>query len=234
MASEVDICNLALSHLGDDATVSSINPPEGSAQAEHCATFYPIARDALLELHQWNFSTKRVSLALLNVTPPSTWQYVYAAPGDALNLISILAPDAGDDQSVALMTPSAASDLSPVLSQNSSYIANTSQGFYTPQPFEAEILADGTQVIYTNQANAVCRYTGQPTDPTTFSPLFIVGLSWLLAGMLAGPLLKGEAGRDARKDCEQEFGVWFSKATISDANSRRMQPQQSTPWMVGR
>ena len=33
MASEVDICNLALAHLGDAATVSSINPPEGSIQA---------------------------------------------------------------------------------------------------------------------------------------------------------------------------------------------------------
>ena len=37
-----------LGHIGDAATVSSINPPEGSAQAEHCARFYPIARDALL------------------------------------------------------------------------------------------------------------------------------------------------------------------------------------------
>ena len=50
MASEVDICNLALGHLGDNATVASLNPPEGSVQAQHCARFYPIARDALLEM----------------------------------------------------------------------------------------------------------------------------------------------------------------------------------------
>ena len=48
MASAVDICNLALSHLGDTATVASLDPPEGSAQAEHCARFYPVARDALV------------------------------------------------------------------------------------------------------------------------------------------------------------------------------------------
>ena len=48
MPSEVDICNLALGHLGDSATVATIDPPEGSAQAEHCARFYPIARDARL------------------------------------------------------------------------------------------------------------------------------------------------------------------------------------------
>ena len=63
MASEVDICNLALSHLGDNATVASIDPPEGSAQAEHCSRFYPIARDTLLEMHNWNFSTRRAVLA---------------------------------------------------------------------------------------------------------------------------------------------------------------------------
>lgn len=51
MASEVDICNLALARLGDNATVASIDPPEGSAQAEHCARFYAIARDSLLEMH---------------------------------------------------------------------------------------------------------------------------------------------------------------------------------------
>ena len=33
MSSVVDICNIALSRLGDRATVTSIDPPEGSAQA---------------------------------------------------------------------------------------------------------------------------------------------------------------------------------------------------------
>lgn len=29
MASEIDICNLALARLGDEANVASIQPPEG-------------------------------------------------------------------------------------------------------------------------------------------------------------------------------------------------------------
>ena len=70
MASEVDICNLALGHLGDNATVSSISPPEGSAQAEHCARFYPLARDALLEMGYWNFAMRRVALAQLTMNWP--------------------------------------------------------------------------------------------------------------------------------------------------------------------
>jgi hypothetical protein len=92
MASEVDICNLALSLLGDDATVSSIEPPEGSAQAEHCAMFYPVARDALLEMHDWKFSVRRVPLSKLDKKSPP-WAGVYAMPNMAVRVISV-APEA--------------------------------------------------------------------------------------------------------------------------------------------
>ena len=66
MASAVDICNEALSHLGDSATVSSIDPPEGSAQAEHCARFYDSTLQSLSELHNWKFALRRTSLAQVN------------------------------------------------------------------------------------------------------------------------------------------------------------------------
>ena len=66
MATEVDICNLALAHLGDDATIASLSPPEGSAQAEKAARFYPIARNTLLEMHTWNFASKAWKLSINN------------------------------------------------------------------------------------------------------------------------------------------------------------------------
>jgi len=96
MASVVDLCNLALAHLGDEATVSSISPSDGSAQADHCARFYPIARDALLEVVAWNFATRRVSLAETANTPPGVWAYEYAFPGSCIRLQSIL-PESGDE-----------------------------------------------------------------------------------------------------------------------------------------
>lgn len=89
MASEVDICNLALGHLGDNATVASLDPPEGSAQAEHCARFYPIARDTLLESHNWKFATRRATLALLDADAFNR-TYAYAEPAGALRVVSIL------------------------------------------------------------------------------------------------------------------------------------------------
>ena len=89
MASEIDIANLALARLGDDASVASIDPPEGSAQAEHCARFYPIARDSMLEMHDWNFTVRRASLALLSVDS-FNWTYAYAKPSSTIRVVSVL------------------------------------------------------------------------------------------------------------------------------------------------
>ena len=99
MASEVEICNLALAHLGDDATIASIDPPEGSAQAEHCARFYAIARDSLLQMHNWNFASKRVALAGVNM-PYTMWAYAYACPGDMMVAVSVLPPEVENDYTI--------------------------------------------------------------------------------------------------------------------------------------
>lgn len=93
MASEVDICNLALARLGDTATVASLSPPEGSAQAEHCAIFYPISRDALLEMHAWGFATRHVQLAKRAMVDNYAWQFAYAVPNDVIKLLGVLPPD---------------------------------------------------------------------------------------------------------------------------------------------
>ena len=222
MASEVDICNLALAHLGDTATVSSINPPEGSPQAEHCQRLYPIARDSLLEMHTWGFSTKRVALPLL-ATTVAQWDYVYQSPNDVLNYLAVLDTAAADDYSVNF--PIAYTQLG---------VVNTGLGLYTPQPFEVETLQDGTQVIYTNQENATLRYTASVTDPTTFSALFIDALAHLLASYLAGPVIKGDVGRAESKGQYQIFQTIYARATSSDANSRRVIVKQSTPWIAAR
>lgn len=97
MASEVDICNLALSHIGQDAAVTSISPPDGSFEADKCATFYPMARDEILERHAWRFNTKRATLAYLDATPPAGWIYAYGFPSDCIQPLALYLPDEVDD-----------------------------------------------------------------------------------------------------------------------------------------
>lgn len=86
MATEVAICNVALANLGDSAEVTSIAPPDGSAQAAHCAVFYPIARDAVISMHPWNFATWRSESNVALSAAPDTWGYVFDLPECAIFL----------------------------------------------------------------------------------------------------------------------------------------------------
>ena len=201
MSSAVDICNLALSHLGDEATVSSINPPEGSAQAEKCARYYPIARDSLLERFAWTFATTRAVLAPLTATV-GTWAYCYALPSDALRVLTVLAP--GE--------------------------AETSLG----QSFDTEALPSGQRVIATHQSEATARYVRRVTDTTRFSALFADALSWWLAGYLAGPLLKGEAGRKAAKDLRVFALTMSGNAADADGSQSDVVATHVPAWLAAR
>jgi hypothetical protein len=227
MASVVDIANLALAHLGDEATIASLYPPEGSAQAEHAARFYPIARDSLLELHPWNFGSKRVKLVKLATNESTEWTYCYMLPTDVLSVVAVMPPDATDDYSAHIP-------------QNTAFGFNTDitdtavASAYVPQPFQVEVTQDGSRVIRTDQDEAHIRYNAFITDPTTFSPLFVTTLSWHLASMLAGPVLKGDAGAAESKRCAQMAAVFLSQAKISDTEQRKANPRHIVSWMVGR
>jgi hypothetical protein len=220
VSTEVDICNLALAHLGDRATVASISPPEGSAQAEHCARFYPVARDALLEMHTWGFATTRANLAQVVYAFPQ-WQYVYAAPSNMVQPIAVLPAGALDNYSYPY-----------VEGYTPFQTANTGLGSYTPQPFETEIdPATGQTLILTDVESAVLRYTFIATDAARFTPLFTQALSFLLASYLAGPLIKGDAGMAVAREMEAKFERALAKARSSDGNHSMVRAQQDTPWL---
>lgn len=201
MSSEIDIVNLALSHLGEDATVSSIDPPEGSAEAEHAAMFYPMARDTLLEMHEWRFATKRVLLALLD-SDVFEWSYSYALPSGMLRALAVL-PE----------TSSAEDD---------------------GEDYDQQLDADDVQVILTNCEDASLKYTARVTDTTRFPPLFVEAVSWLLASHMAGPLIKGDAGRKVAASCLQTAMGFLAQAKVSDANQRKIQPVHTPGWIGGR
>jgi hypothetical protein len=226
VASAVDICNEALSHLGDSATVSSIDPPEGSAQAEHCARFYPTCLAALLEMHPWSFATRRIALAMVT-NPSSGWSYAYAIPSDQVNTIAVLAADAPDDYS-APGRVSSQSDVTPY------YSGVRVAGSYTPQDYATEGNIDGVEILLTNQIDAVLRYTALVTDVTKFTPLFRKTLAWFLAAELAGPLIKGDSGRSTALSCTKVALSWLAVAKDSDASNRQSKPQHQVSWLNAR
>ena len=82
MASEIEICNRALQHLGQ-ARINSLDEPVRSAR--ECKFSYPIARDALLEAHSWNF-------ALTTATFASEGAGRFLLPSDFLTMHKVGAP----------------------------------------------------------------------------------------------------------------------------------------------
>lgn len=84
VANNVDICNMALDHLGKPS-ITDIN--EGSAEAQACLRQYDIARRMVLVRSPWTFARRLRRLSLLSTNDLSdTWAYRYDIPNEALKL----------------------------------------------------------------------------------------------------------------------------------------------------
>lgn len=90
MASETEICQLALRRLGQAASITSLN--EQSVYAEMAKSAYPIVRDALLERHAWDFATTTVDLQKLEEKPSGTWEAMYQVPSDCIRVLTVSGP----------------------------------------------------------------------------------------------------------------------------------------------
>ena len=101
MASEVDICNLALTHIRSQPDVISINPAEGGVKAEQCALYYGKARRFVLRAFPWAFATTFRALALLDDPPLDGCLYAYAMPSDCLRAVHLFGPESTEPQPFA-------------------------------------------------------------------------------------------------------------------------------------
>lgn len=88
MASETQICNLALLRVGGQ-TIASLD--EASREAQLCGLTYEQCRDQLLRTFPWNFARRRAVLADLG-TPATNWSYRYACPSDCLQALRVVVP----------------------------------------------------------------------------------------------------------------------------------------------
>ncbi len=222
MSSDVDICNLALARLGDEATVSSINPPDQSAQANYCSRFYPLSLAAVLDDHNWGFATKTVTLAALT-NSNTLWAYCYALPSDIINLIALFDAAAVGDVNYG-GSVSKGSDSLYGQGSTTDYI-NRLATHGNQQDFSVEVDSSGNGVVYTNQANAMMKYAAYVANPSQFPPSFIDALAWKLASNLAGIIIKGDVGVSASIKCMQAYTSALKSAKESDTQNRKVSPR---------
>ena len=224
MASDIDICIASVAHIGEDANIASIDPPEDSAYAEYCARFYPQARDTLLAMHDFDFNTREVDG--VSVTPENeAWQYAYAWPNNALNVFAVLPRDATNNYAVTYATPG---------------LGHYTESLFASPPqsptvdFESGTLSTGARVVYTNQPNAKLRCAVRVTDAGLFSPLFTEALGYFLASYLAGPVIKGSEGRLVAKEMRAIAFAMFGTATSRDAGQQQRTDAHVPTWIRNR
>ena len=210
MASDTDICNLALSHISNRARLESLDPPDKTLEGKHCATFYPIARDVAIESSPyWRFARTRVALASVTALEDSEWGFAYALPTGFLKAVKVVPPGATRDQ------------------PGEDYVIET--------VIDAE--GKGDDVLYTNVDEAVLHYIYRETNAGRYSPLFVSALSWLLASYLAGPIIKGRTSVSVKESAYKVYLSELAKAKASQINQRQESDEyrdHTAGWMSDR
>lgn len=86
MASSIQICNMALSHVMSNLITSFDNPTK---EARTCKLLYEALRDEVLASNAWGFARKELSMALSSEVF-TKWDYAYQWPTDCLVPRSII------------------------------------------------------------------------------------------------------------------------------------------------
>ena len=85
MATEVDICNIALFKVGAER-ISSL--AENNKRSKLCNDLYALERDNLLYSHPWNFAIVRAELASVVGAPLFGYSYQFQIPSDCLRVVA--------------------------------------------------------------------------------------------------------------------------------------------------
>lgn len=211
MASEVEICNIALSNI----RAGSINSlTEGSLQAQQCKLKYGILRDRCLREIPWGFNRKIKALAPVT-TEIFNWAYAYQYPIDCLKIHRLM----GSYEEIS----SGATDyISQQLDANVLSLKDTR----TQIPYEV-FNFDDKKTIGADQPELRINYAAKVTDPNLFSDDFVMALSHLLASEVAVPIVGAEMGRALRNDSLQLYKQYLASALAADQNDQYSSPVES-------
>ena len=168
--SPVDICNIALAHIGD-RRITRLDDAGATTDGlvRYCQEFYALARNQALAAHRWSFAKTPVALSQ-EATPflIGKFTYSHAMPSNSLRLLTVYRG-----------------------SINPTTLAVTYNGG-TVDDFK---LVDGK--LWSNDAELAIEYISEKTDPSRWSPHFQAAVARLLAHYLAGVVADnpGEAMR---------------------------------------
>lgn len=211
MASEVDICNIALGHIRG-GYINSLT--ENSVQARQCKLMYPILRDQMLQDSPWQFAGSIKPLSLL-VAELFNWVYVYSYPTDCLRINRLI------EKYEEIDSVNGAS--------GTRYPYREEYLFMPPDPLtEYKVYnLDGAKVIGSNCAELRIDYRKKIEDPTLFSHNFTMALSHLLAAEMAVSIVGVAKGRILRSDSLTIYESYLNAGVVNELNEQKSAIAQS-------
>lgn len=189
----LSICNRALLSVGARTQVSSINPSDGSVEANSLSVLFTPTFEALARSAHWNCLGREVALDLLMAAsgtpenpngttlpvPPIPWLYAYAYPSDCLDvryIVPSFPTNAGSS------TPD-----TPINNAAATWLPNGGQIVYKVQTV-LDSHQQSVLCILTNQDLATCVYTTNLQNPSTWDSLFQEGMVASLGAYLVPAL----------------------------------------------
>lgn len=200
MASEVEICNLALSNI----RAGSINSlDESNLQAQICKLKYALIRDRCLR-SSWQFNKAISPLATIDVDIYN-WAYAYRYPVNCLKINRIIPEYEEVTWGSDIVSRLVDTQILPITDHRR-------QVSYEVFNFS------NVKVIGCNETTLHIDYAIRIEDPNLFSDDFILAFSHLLGSEIAVPIVGAEKGRLLRADEIQLYEEYIDDATASDTN----------------
>jgi hypothetical protein len=208
MASEVEICNMALSQVRA-SSINSLDQVPATPQSQQCKLWYAKCRDMMLEDSIWNFARRISALALLADETVFNWRYVYAYPTDCLHITKVI-------PNIELVRAAEEGDESPTSMRLNDELW---QWLAKIPSVPYEVMNNGTtKIIVCNEPDARISYRSRITDVNRFTPQFQIALSSLIASFIAVPLAGVGEGRKLKQDALDSYAGIVNMANINNSN----------------
>jgi len=236
MSDQLNIANRALLAVGARAQISSLNPSDGSVEADAVSTLWQSTFEQLARTAHWNVLGKQATLSLLAAAkgtpenpdgtsyplPPSPWLYAYAYPSDCLDVRYIV-------PSYPAATGSSTPDF-PVNVSSPSFLPSGGQISFKVQTMDLPLAAP-TLTILTNQDIAQAVYTVNYSNPNGWDSLFQEAMVAALGAFLVPALTLNFALMDR---CVRQAESAIRQARIRDGNEGVTSMDHLPDWMQAR
>lgn len=174
--SQLSLVNISLLSIGARASVSSINPSDGSTAGDAATALFSFVFEHLARAARWHCLKKQVTLTLIQAAqgtpenpagstlplPQQPWLYAYLLPPDSLMIREILAPVTSSGG--AINQTSLSNNVAPLLPDSCQIPYETA--------YTTDASGNSLEIILTNQESAVCNYTVNQQNPQIWDSLF--------------------------------------------------------------